>query len=185
MSPLGKRIIVFTMFWVLLVMAVAQVYDNVTGKGMPPKKATPEAVAPNPDVSRLAELQACVQATPDNLKCNQDLADFYYRARQWPQAQGVYEQVVRLDPHDVAMLVKLAGTYIYQEKFPQAVTTLEQAASLKRDSPEIHLLLGLSLSKLSPPQMERAVAEWRQVIAIDPESAWAEQARQYIAEVGK
>jgi cytochrome c-type biogenesis protein CcmH/NrfG len=189
MNPLGKRIIVFTMLWVLLVMTVAQVYDNVRGKGLPPKTTTSAQSQPTtePDatVTRLSQLQACIQASPDNLQCNQDLADFYYTEHQWSQAQAVYEQVVRLDPHNVAMLLKLAGTYIYQEKFPEAVTTLTQAASLKPDSPEIHLLLGLSLSKLEPPQTDQAVAEWRKVIGIDPNSAWARQAQQYITEAGR
>jgi tetratricopeptide (TPR) repeat protein len=178
------------MLWVLLVMTVAQVYDNVTGKGMPPKQAAPTAVAeptvePDPDVTRLADLQSCVAADPNNLQCNLDLANLYYQAKLWPQAQVDFERAVRLNPHDPAVLFKLAGTYIYQEKFAQAVPTLQQAASLKPDAPEIHLLLGLSLSKLDPPQMDNAVAEWRKVISIDPKSDWATQAQEYISEARK
>ena len=43
MSPLGKRIIVFLMIWVVLAMVVLQLYDNVTGKGIPMQE--PSAVA--------------------------------------------------------------------------------------------------------------------------------------------
>ncbi len=179
------------MLWVLLVMTVAQVYDNVTGRGMPAKKVVPAAATPEPTVqpdagvAKLADLQGCVASDPNNLQCNLDLANLYYQAQQWPQAQVNYERAVRLNPHDPAVLFKLAGTYIYQEKFAQAVPTLQQAASLKPDAPEIHLLLGLSLSKLDPRQTDNAVTEWRKVIAIDPKSDWATQAQQYISEAGK
>jgi cytochrome c-type biogenesis protein CcmH/NrfG len=76
--------------------------------------------------------------------------------------------------------VKLAGTYIYQMMFDKAVETLRNAAILKPDSPEIHLLLGLSLSKLDPPQMEEAVAEWQKVIELAPGTSWATQAAELI-----
>ena len=178
------------MLWVLLAMTVVQVYDNVTGKGLPPKKATPAAVAsptvaPDSLVARLADLQGCVAADPTNLKCNLDLADVYYQAHQWPQAQVNFERAVRIAPNNAAVLVKLAGTYIYQEKFAQAIPTLQKAVGVSPDAPEIHLLLGLSYSKVSPPHTDEALAEWRRVITLDPTSAWATQAQQYINEINK
>jgi cytochrome c-type biogenesis protein CcmH/NrfG len=189
MSPLGKRILVLGMFWVFLVMIVTQVYDNVTGRGMP---ATPAAV-PTPTgtaeadatIQQLADLQACVANNPNNLQCMLDLANLYYDLGQYPQAQTAFEAAVKLDPHNVGAIVKLAGSYIRQTKFDEAVTTLEQAVELQPNSPELRLLLGLSLSRLDPPQTDRAVAEWRQVISLDPTSALADQARQYIQETGQ
>jgi cytochrome c-type biogenesis protein CcmH/NrfG len=136
-------------------------------------------------IQQLADLQACVANNPNNLNCMLDLANLYYDLGQYPQSQTAFEAAVKLDPHNVGALVKLAGSYIRQNNFSQAVTTLEEAVSLQPDSPELHLLLGLSLSKLTPPQMERAVAEWRQVISLDPESALGAQARQYIQEAGQ
>jgi tetratricopeptide (TPR) repeat protein len=190
MGILGKRIIVFTMLWVLLVMAVSQIYDNVTGKGMPagsaPAAGAPEpTVGPDPGVARLADLQTCVAANPQDRDCAQELADLYYAQGQWPQAQANYERVAKLAPDDVPVLLKLAGTYIYQNKFAQAIPTLQDAAAIKPDAPELHLLLGLSLSKLDPPRMDEAAAEWRQVISLAPDSAWAQQARQYLQEAGR
>ncbi|HUP27804.1 MAG TPA: tetratricopeptide repeat protein [Chloroflexia bacterium] len=189
MSPLGKKIVVYGMFWVLLVMVVSQIYDNVRGKGMPPQAAGVPTIEPtpqaDPDVARLADLQNCVASDPSNLQCALDLADLYYAARQYPQAQVNYERAVKLDPHNVQPLFRLAGTYIYQQKFEQAVPTLQQAATISPNSPEIHLLLGLSLSKLNPARLEEAVREWRTVIQLDPESAWAKQAAEYINTSGK
>jgi cytochrome c-type biogenesis protein CcmH/NrfG len=188
-NPLGKRILVLGMFWVFLVMIVTQVYDNVTGRGMPVTRQagpTPTASA-EADVliQRIADLQACVANNPDNLDCLLELANIYYELGQYTQAQTAFEAAIRLDPHNVGALVKLAGSYIRQDKFPEAVTTLEQALTLQPDSPELHLLLGLSLSRLEPPQTDRAVAEWRQVIKLDPDSALADQARVYIREAGQ
>ncbi len=186
MSPLGKRIIVFFMLWVFLVMILIQVYDNVTGKGMPAKRpATPVAqapVEPDKDVARLAELQSCVAADPNNLDCTLQLGALYYAAQQWPQAQVNYERAVKLQPHSVEALVKLAGTYIYQLKFEQAAATLDQARTLQPSSPEINLLLGLSYSKLDPPRKLDALAAWRKVIEIAPGSDLAKQAAAFIEE---
>ena len=187
MSPIGKRIIVFFMGWVLLVMVVLQVYDNATGKSTPKNdlaaSGTPvPTVGTDPQVQRLADLQACVASNPNNLQCTLDLAGLYYQAGQYPQAQVTYERAAVLSPHDYQILLKLAGSYIYQQKFEQAASTLQDAANLKPDSPEIHLLLGLSLSKLDPPRMNDAIAEWRKVIALQPDSSLADQAQQYISE---
>ena len=185
MNPLGKKIVVYGMAWVLLVMVLSQIYDNVRGKGMPVQQAViPTAVAATPDTQqeRLAELQTCLAGDPNNLQCTIELASLYYAAGQWPQAQVNYERAVQLDPHNVQSLLKLSGTYIFQQKFDQAVPTLEQAASLSPNSAEIHLLLGLALSKLNPPRIDEAVEEWRSVISLAPESSWAKQAAQYISE---
>src|SRR5438874_13754797 len=104
MNSVGKRVVVYTMMWVLLVMALSQVYDNVTGKGMPAKSTTTEAgaaptVTPDELVSKLAELQTCVAANPQDLQCTLDLASLYYVIQQWPNAQVNYERAVKLDQH--------------------------------------------------------------------------------------
>lgn len=185
MSPLGKRIIVLFMGWVLLAMVVIQVYDNVTGRNAPQDRVivapTPEpTVGADPVITQLADLQTCVAANPDNLECVRDLAALYYSMGQYEQAMVNYEAAARLAPHDYDLLVKLAGTYIYQQRFEDAVKTLSEAELLKPDSPEIHLLLGLSLSKLDPPRLDDAVAEWRKVIELAPGSDWAKQAADLI-----
>ncbi len=188
MNPLGKKIVVYGMAWVLIVMIMSQIYDNVRGKGMPVQTvAVPTAVAvvtPDAEISRLAELQNCVASDPENAQCTVELAAIYYAAKQWPQAQVNYERAVKLDSHNVQSLLKLSGTYIFQQKFDEAVTTLQQAAVLSPDSAEIHLLLGLSLSKVNPTRMDEAVKEWKSVIDLAPETTWAKQAQQYINESG-
>jgi cytochrome c-type biogenesis protein CcmH/NrfG len=188
MSPIGKRIIVYTMLWVFLVMIVLQIYDNVTGRDMPARTSAAQVeptTGPDREIARLAELQSCVASDPNNLQCALDLAEFYYAAGQYPQAQVTYERANFLEPKNVGTLLKLAGSYIYQEKFPQAVSTLQEAAAIQPESPEIHLLLGLSFSRLDPPRMDDAAAEWRKVIELAPGSPLASQARQYLAESGR
>jgi cytochrome c-type biogenesis protein CcmH/NrfG len=188
MNPLGKKIVVYGMVWVLTVMVLSQIYDNVRGKGMPPQPVSVptevSAATPDAEVARLAQLQDCLAADPENLQCTEDLAAIYYANQQWPQAQVNYERAVRLDPHNVQSLLKLAGTYIFQQEFEKAVSTLEQAATLSPNSPEIHLLLGLALSKLDTPRIEEAVQEWRLVVALAPDTPWAKQAQEYINESG-
>jgi cytochrome c-type biogenesis protein CcmH/NrfG len=187
MNPLGKRIIVFLMFWVLVVMAVAQLYDNITGRGAPAQAAEPTPVAestagPDQDVQRLADLQACVAADPTNLECSSQLADYYYQAKQYAQAEVEYKRAVGLDPHNSQLLLRLAGSYIFQQKFDLAADTLRQAVVLQPNSPEVRLLLGLALSRKDPPDIDAAVEEWRKVIELAPGTDLASQASSYINE---
>ena len=80
MGPLGKRILVLLFGWVLLVMVIIQVYDNVSGRNSPVSRivAAPTAiptVQADADMTRLADLQTCVANDPNNLKCTSDLAE--------------------------------------------------------------------------------------------------------------
>jgi cytochrome c-type biogenesis protein CcmH/NrfG len=189
MNPLGKRIIVFLMFWVLVVMTVAQLYDNVTGRNAPARAPealpTPESTTgPEIDVQRLADLQTCVAADPSNLECTTELANYYYQAGQYEQAEVDYQRAVQLDPHNTQWLLRLAGSRIFQQKFDQAVETLREAVVLEPNSPEIRLLLGRALSRSQPPQTDAAVAEWRKVIELAPGTELASQASTYINEAG-
>lgn len=185
MSPLGKKIIVLLMAWVLIGMAAIQIYDNVSGRNAPIARVivVPTAAAtvgPNADITRMAELQTCLAANPDNLDCSRELAALYYKLGRYDSARGAYENAVRLAPEDYDLLAKLAGMYIYTLMFDEAVASLQKAAALKPDSPEIHLLLGLALSKVDPPRIEEAKAEWNLVMRLAPGSEWAKQAAQLL-----
>ena len=132
-------------------------------------------------MTKLADLQTCVANDPSNLQCTSDLADLYYSLSQYPQAQVNYERASQLSPHDASLMLRLAGTYIYQQAFDKAVATLQKAVVLQPDSPDIHLLLGLSLSQLDPPRTQDAIAEWRSVVTLAPDLLWATQAAKYIS----
>jgi len=176
------------MLWLLSAMALIQLYDNISGKNAPVDRvvAVPTVVptvGPDPGITRLADLQTCVSEEPDNLDCLTQLAALYYDMGQYDQSQASYLAAIKLSPNDYNLMVNLAGTYIYQLKFEAAVATLKEAAALKPDSPEIHLLLGLSLSKLNPPKLTEAIAEWNMVIKLAPGSDYATQAAQLINSV--
>jgi cytochrome c-type biogenesis protein CcmH/NrfG len=187
MSPLGKRIIVFFMFWVLVVMAAAQLFNNLSGRNAPARAAEPApttlpTAAPDQGIQRLADLQTCVAADPTNLKCTTDLAAYYYDEGQYAQAEVEYSRAVELDPKNAQWLLRLAGAYIFQQKFEEAAGTLRQAAEIEPNSPEVRLLLGLALSRIEPAQVDAAVQEWRKVIELAPGSELAAQASSYINE---
>jgi cytochrome c-type biogenesis protein CcmH/NrfG len=175
------------MFWVFLVMIFTQVYDNVTGRGMPPRApqqadVEPTPAGPDPAITLLAELQTCVAATPQNLDCTLDLADLYFVNRQWVQAQMNYERAVQLDPQNFLAWRRLAASIIYQDQFDKAVPVLQKAAQLDPRSAEVQLLLGLALSRVEPPREEEAIVAWQRVLQIAPDTDLARQAAAYILE---
>ena len=181
MSPLGKRIIVLMMFWVFLVMIFIQVYDNFKNSSAQSTEAAP-TVGPDPAISRLADLQACVAADPNDFDCTLELGETYYDNKQWELAQVNLERALALDGDNITARVKLAGTLIYQNQFDQAIPVLNGAVQLNPNSAEIYLLLGLALSKVEPSREAEALVAWRKVIELAPNTALAQQAAIFIEE---
>ncbi len=184
MSYTAKRIIVLLMAWGLLVFVGVTVRINLNTPPLPvlTPTAAPAAAAPvdtaAPD--RMAALQATLDHDPANLPALVELAGLFYGQHDWASAITLYQRAQALDPHGVDVLVHLAAAQLYALHFAEARTTLGQAAQLAPRRPDIHLLLGLALSRQAPPDLAGAGAEWRQVIALAPGTSLAQQAQELL-----
>jgi cytochrome c-type biogenesis protein CcmH/NrfG len=177
MSYTAKRVILLVMAWGLLVFTGWQVRENLTAAQ---PSLTPVAVAaPGPTATpdEATALQAELDRNPNDIVAITRLARILYDQQDYANAGLLYQRAIQLDPHNVDVLVQLAATQFYQQQFDPARTTLLQAVALAPDRPDVHLLLGLALSRTTPPDVAGATREWQTVIQEAPDTAFAQQAQ--------
>jgi tetratricopeptide (TPR) repeat protein len=63
------------------------------------------------------------------------IADYYYGENDWQRSLPYYEAVLEKDPHNEAVLLKLAAIYEKNEKFDLALVTLDRLLALKPGDP--------------------------------------------------
>jgi Flp pilus assembly protein TadD len=180
MSYTAKRLIILLMAWGLIVFAGVTVRINLAQR--PISAGTPTPAAPTAPPDRLSQLQATMQADPNNLPALLELADSLYQAKDWDNAIAAYQRVVAAQPHDPDILMHLAAAQIYAIRIGEARQTLEQVVQLAPTRADAHLLLGLALSRDTPPNTARARQEWQQVLTLAPNSDLARQAQTLLAE---
>jgi len=182
MSYTAKRLILLLMGWGLIVFAGVTVRINlnqrpVTMPTTPTVAAAVPLATPSAASAQVADLQATLQRDPNNVPALIALADLTYKAQDWEGAILLYQRIVTLQPHEANTLVRLAAAQLYAVHLSAAQQTLEQAVQIAPDRADAHLLLGLTLSRATPPAPARARQEWQQVIRLAPGTDLAQQAQ--------
>lgn len=182
MSYTAKRLILLLMTWGLIVFAGITVRINLSQSPVivpttPTALPAAPLAPPSPASGAVADLQATLQPDPNNVPALLALADVSYKAQDWEGAILLYQRVVALQPHEANTLVRLAAAQLYAVHLADAQQSLEQAVQIAPDRADAHLLLGLTLSRATPPDLARARQEWQQVIRLVPGTDLAQQAQ--------
>ena len=182
MSYTAKRLILLLMGWGLIVFAGVTVRINLNQRPVivpatPAVAAAAPLATPSAASAQVADLQATLQRDPNNVPALIALADLTYKAQDWEGAILLYQRIVALQPHEANTLVRLAAAQLYAVHLSAAQQTLEQAVQIAPDRADAHLLLGLTLSRATPPDPARARQEWQQVIRLAPGTDLAQQAQ--------
>lgn len=185
MSYTAKRLTILLMAWGLIVFIGVTVRINLNAPPPPQVTASPTAVsaplaaptAATDAADRAAQLQQSLAQNPNDLPALTELAAITYQQKDWEGAITLYGRAIGLDPHNVDLRAKLAAAQLYALRFSDAQATLKQAIALDSRRADLHLLLGLADSRLVPPDNAGAAAEWRQVIALAPNTDLARQAQ--------
>lgn len=181
MSYTAKRMIILLMMWGLIVFIGVTVRININTPSVlqvtPTPAASPTAAPVAAGTDTVAALQAALARNPNDMTALAGLANIAYQNHDWTQAIDLYGRALAQDPHNVDVLVHLAAAQLYAVRFADAKQSLQQAVQLAPDRTDAHLLLGLALSRQSPPDMAGAQAEWKRVIALAPGSDIAKQAQ--------
>jgi tetratricopeptide (TPR) repeat protein len=90
----------------------------------------------------------------------------YLQLREYPQATAYFSEMVRLAPDDAAGYHFLAETQRVAGQPQRAVTTLERALLVVRESPLTHQLLGEAYSDLG--RFRPAAESYRRALMMDP-----------------
>src|SRR4051812_29015372 len=180
MSYTAKRLIILLMAWGLLVFAGVTVRINLNTPSLPLPTPTALPVADPAltpiagDVAaRVAVLQQMLTGDPNNVDALVELAGIFYQQRDWASAILLYQRVLTIQPQNVDVLLHLAAAQLYALDFAGAKTALNQAVQLDPQRADVHLLLGLALSRQTPPDTAGATAEWKKVLALAPDTPLA------------
>ena len=77
--------------------------------------------------------RAALQINPDLPDTTRDLAQIYAATNRPDEARNLYNELLTKNPNEVSTLLGLADTYIAQQKWTEAIDTLNRARSAARN----------------------------------------------------
>jgi tetratricopeptide (TPR) repeat protein len=83
----------------------------------------------------IRELEQAAFFSPELTAITLQIADYYYGENEWLRSLPHYEAVLEKEPHNEAVLLKLAAIYEKKEKFDLAMVTLDRLLALKPGDP--------------------------------------------------
>lgn len=130
------------------------------------------ATAPLPQVMEAIER---AKQKPDSFEAQMTAADLYYQIQRFEDAAKLYEKANQLKPNELEPLVKLGNSYFDSEQYETAEKWY--LAALKKTPNDINVRtdLGLTFFLRTPRDIDRAVKEYRAVLAQAPDNEIALQ----------
>jgi tetratricopeptide (TPR) repeat protein len=144
-----------------------------SAQGIDPASATaaPGAPAAVPiDQAKVAALTEKASANPTDVASLQGLGDAYFAASDYKNAALWDQKVLTVDPKNQVALLAAGAAQFNLGNAAEAMKQWLVAAALCPDNAEVHYDLGFLCMSQTPPDKARMTAEWKKVVAIDPNS---------------
>ena len=125
------------------------------------------------DQAKVAALMKKISANPKDVASLQGLGDIYFAATDYKNATLWEQKVLGVDAKNQVALLALGAA---QFNLGNAVEAKKQwliAAALYPNVAEVHYDLGFLYFSQTPPDTANMQAEWKKVVAIDPNSQLA------------
>jgi len=122
------------------------------------------------DQAKLGALMKKISANPKDVASLQGIGDLYFGATDYKNATLWEQKVLAVDPKNQVALLALGAA---QFNLGNAVEAKKQwliAAGLYPKNAEVHYDLGFLYMSATPPDSANMQAEWKKVVAIDPNS---------------
>ena len=163
---------------VAIVFLVFQMGKSSDVPGISGKPTGQETTAAAPgatpvDKAKVAVLMKKISANPKDKASLQALGDIYFAATDYKTASTWAQKVLGVDPKNKVALISLGAA---QFNLGNAVEAKKQwliAAGLYPKNAEVHYDLGFLYMSATPPDTVNMQAEWKKVVAIDPNSQLA------------
>jgi cytochrome c-type biogenesis protein CcmH/NrfG len=172
---------------VLVLAVVLGVYwsgkDSVPGiNGTPTNAATSAAPAGAKavDPAKVGALMKKISANPKDTVSLLALGDLYFGASDFKNAALWEQKVLDVDPKNESALLGLGAANFNLGNAAEAKKTWLVAAGLYPKSAVVHYDLGFLYFSQTPPDKVNMTAEWKKVIAIDPNSELAKTVATHI-----
>jgi tetratricopeptide (TPR) repeat protein len=193
-APTGRRWpqrtqLVWAIVPLLVVAVVLTVYwmgkgSDVPGiSGTPTNQTTTAAAAPTAvplDQAKVGALMQKITSNPKDVASLASLGDLYFASSDYKNASVFEQKILALDPKDQKALLALGAAQFNLGNSAEAKKQWLVAAGLYPKSAEVHYDLGFLYFSQTPPDKVNMTAEWKKVIAIDPNSNLAKTVATHI-----
>ncbi len=145
----------------------------------PAASSQPQTQAPPLDLERAADLERQAKSRPDDAKVRADLGDLYFEAQRHDLAIPWYEAAIKVNRANPQVHTDLALSLFYTNEVDRALKQID--AALAVDPRHLKALLSQGFIRAFGKQdLPGAVKSWEQVIAVDPKSVEASEARRQL-----
>ena len=161
---------------IAVVFAVFQMgKSDVPGiSGTPTGQETAAASGATPvDQAKLAALMQKISANPKDVASLQAIGDLYFGATDYKNAVLWEQKILDVDPKNQVALLASGAAQFNLGNAAEAKKTWLIAAGLYPNNAEVHYDLGFLYMSATPPDSANMQAEWKKVVAIDPNSQLA------------
>lgn len=134
----------------------------------------PESSQAAIDTARVSELMAAIQADPTDTASLQELGDIYFTAGDYGVAADWENRILAIDPNDVTAHLALGAAQYNLGDTVSAEQNWRAVLAIDPQNVEAHYDLGFLYYSAQPQDVEQAVAEWQQVMALAPDSQIAQ-----------
>ena len=158
--------------------------DDVPGiSGTPTNNATTAAAAPSAaplDKVKVGALMKKVAANPKDIVSFQGLGDLYFASSDYKNASVWERKILAVDPKNEKALLSFGAAQFNLGNLAEAEKNWLVAAKLYPNSQEVHYDLGFLYMSQTPPDSAKMSAEWKKVVAIDPNSDLAKTVSSHV-----
>ena len=130
---------------------------------------------PSNGVAEPGQMQAAVteaiqkaRSEPDNFEAQMEAAQLYYQIRRYNDAIEFLLRANQLRPDSYEAVVALGNTYFDADKFKEAEQWYTAALIKNPDDINVRTDLGLTFLFREPPDIDRAIQEFRKSLQRDP-----------------
>jgi len=168
--PLLLFTVVLGVYYMGKASEVPGISDATTGQET---TAADRAATKKVDQAKLAALIQKISTNPKDIASLQEIGNLYFAATDFKNAIVWEQKILAVDPkNQVALLALGAGQFNLGDEV-EAKKQWLIAANLYPKNAEVHYDLGFLYFSQTPPDTANMTAEWKKVVAIDPNSALA------------
>jgi len=145
---------------------------------------------PTPEqMKKMADTQAApliekLKSDPNNAELLAGIGNFYYDAQQFPIAVDYYGRALKVKPSDAGVRTDMATAYWYMGNADGALVEFDKALTYEPNKPNTLFNRGL-VKWQGKMDINGAVADWKKLLATNPNYEGKDKVEQMIAEAEK
>ena len=140
-------------------------------QGLPPDHPPINQGGAQQQGAAMADMQASIKLAkdqPDNFDAQMKAAEGFYQIQRFDEAIEYLKRANQLRPEAYEPLVALGNAYFDSSRYEEAEKWYTQALKQKPDDVNVRTDLGLTFFFRTPPDIDRAIKEYRASLERDP-----------------